>query len=152
LFFSVPRLARAMRGMTVETVSADASAIDGLDRFETDLLVRHAGYGCLSLVCRTGAGVFPFIFMPLRIRRGWIAPPAMQLVYSRDVAQFIACAGAIGRRLLRHGKLAVLLNANGPIPGLAGVYTEARGRKYFRGPHRPSLSDLTDTEFVLYGP
>ena len=62
------------------------------------------------------------------------------------------CAGAIGRLLLRHGKISVMLDSNGTVPGLAGFYTEARGRKYFKGPHRPRLADLTDTELVLYGP
>jgi hypothetical protein len=46
----------------------------------------------------------------------------------------------------------VLLDANGAVPGLIGLYTERRGRKYFKGPHRPRLADLADTEFVLYGP
>ena len=43
----------------------------------------------------------PFILQPMRIRRGWIAPPAMQLIYSRDIADYAACAGAIGRALIR---------------------------------------------------
>ncbi len=88
----------------------------------------------------------------MRIRRGWIAPPAMQLVYCRDVAEYVRCAGAIGRALIRHGKISVILDANGPVPGLIGIYSKARGRKYFKGPHRPRLANLTDTELVLYGP
>jgi hypothetical protein len=88
----------------------------------------------------------------MRIRRGWIAPPAMQLIYTRDVAEYAACAGAIGRLLLRRGKAVVIVDSNGKVPGLIGLYTEARGRKYFKGPHRPRLADLTDTEIVLYGP
>jgi hypothetical protein len=88
----------------------------------------------------------------MRIRRGWIAPPAMQLIYCRDIADYVQCAGIIGRLLLRHWKILVLLDSNGPIAGLAGIYSEARGRKYFKGPHRPRLADLTDTELVLYGP
>jgi hypothetical protein len=46
----------------------------------------------------------------------------------------------------------VILDSNGPVPGLIGIYSEARGRKYFKGPRRPRLADLTDTELVLYGP
>jgi hypothetical protein len=76
----------------------------------------------------------------------------MQLIYCRDVADFTACAGAIGRLLLRQGMVSVLLDANGRVPSLFGLYTERRGRKYFKGPHRPRLADLTDTELVLYGP
>jgi len=31
-------------------------------------------------------------------------------------------------------------------------YSEARGRKYFKGPQCPRLADLSDTELVIYGP
>jgi hypothetical protein len=154
LFFAVPALSRiAAAGMTVETISPDARAIEGLSDTEVELLTRHARYGCLSLVCRTpSGGAFPFILLPMRIRRGWIAPPAMQLIYCRDIAEFVDCAGAVGRALIRHGKFSVLLDSNGPVSGLTGFYSSARGRKYFKGPRQPRLADLTDTELVLYGP
>lgn len=152
VFFSFPALSWAGGGTTVETVSRDADSIAGLSRSETELLARHAAYGCLSLVCRTPAGAYPFILLPMRIRRGWIAPPAMQLIYCRDISEYVACAGAIGRFLLVRGKVSVILDANERVPGLAGIHTERRGRKYFKGPHRPRLADLTDTELVLYGP
>jgi hypothetical protein len=153
LFFSIPALSRIRPGMAIETISPDTRAIEGLPQTEVELLTRHARYGCLSLVCRTATGgPFPFILMPMRIRRGWIAPPAMQLIYCRDIAEYVQCAGAIGRLLIRHGKLSVILDSNGPIAGLTGIYSEARGRKYFKGPHTPRLADLTDTELVLYGP
>ena len=139
--------------MKVETVAADARTIEGLPDREAELLTRHARYGCLSLICRTAGGdALPFILLPVRIRRGWIAPPAMQLIYCRDIADYVQCAGAIGRFLIRRGKISVLLDSNGTVPGLIGIYTEARGRKYFKGPHRPRLANLTDTELVLYGP
>jgi hypothetical protein len=153
LFFSIPALSRAAAGMSVEIVLPDAKRIEGLSAAELELLPRHAGYGCLSLVCRTASGrASPFILQPMRIRRGWIAPPAMQLIYCRDTAEYVACAGAIGRLLLQRGKAVVIVDSNGKVPGLIGLYTEARGRKYFKGPHRPRLADLTDTEIVLYGP
>jgi hypothetical protein len=153
LFFSIPALSRVTPGMTVETVSPDAGAIEGLSDAEVELLTRHARYGCLSLVCRRpGAGPVPFILLPMRIRRGLFAPPAMQLIYCRDIAEYVQCAGAIGRTLIRRGKIAIILDANGRVPGLTGIYSSARGRKYFKGPHRPRLADLTDTELVLYGP
>jgi hypothetical protein len=153
LFFAVPALSRTAAGMTVETISPDARAIEGLCDTEVELLARHARYGCLSLVCRTpSGGAFPFILLPMRIRRGWIAPPAMQLIYCRDIAEFVDCAGAVGRALIRHGKFSILLDSNGPVSGLTGFYSSARGRKYFKGPRQPRLADLTDTELVLYGP
>jgi hypothetical protein len=153
LFFSMPALSRTTPGMNIETVAPDARAADGLGNGEVELLARHARYGCLSLVCRTAAGeAMPFILLPMRIHRGLIAPPAIQLIYCRDIADYVRCAGALGRRLLRYGKIAVVLDSNGPVPGLTGIFSRARGRKYFKGPHRPRLADLTDTELVLYGP
>ncbi|HWZ41056.1 MAG TPA: acyl-CoA acyltransferase [Bradyrhizobium sp.] len=152
LFFSFPLLTRPAPGMTVETVSSEATEIDGLEASDVELLTRHAAYGCLSLVCRTAGKVMPFVLLPMRIRRGWISPPAMQLIYCRDVADYVTCAGAIGRYLLWHGMVSVFLDANGPVEGVSGFYTEKRGRKYFKGPHRPRLADLSDSELVLYGP
>ncbi len=153
LFFSMPMLSPVPARMTVETVAPDAKAIESLSVGNVEILTRHARYGCLSLVCRTADGeALPFILLPVRIRRGWIAPPAMQLIYCRDIADYVQCAGAIGRLLLRRGKISVLLDSNGPVAGLVGIFSKARGRKYFKGPHRPRLADLTDTELVLYGP
>jgi hypothetical protein len=152
LFVSVPALSSVRGGAAVEIVSAGAAAVDGLPPAEAALLIRHAGHGCLSLVVRREGSVSPFVLQPVRIRRGSIAAPAMQLIYCRDVEGFVASAGAIGRLLLRQGRIAVVIDANGPIAGLAGIYTERRGRKYAKGPHRPRLGDLSDTELVLYGP
>jgi hypothetical protein len=153
LFFSMPALSRVPTGMTTETIAPETKAIAGLAAGDVEMLTRHARYGCLSLVCRTAEGdTLPFILSPVRIRRGWIAPPAMQLIYCPDIARFVQCAGAIGRLLLGHGKISVLLDSNGSVPGLAGFFSQARGRKYFKGPHQPRLADLTDTELVLYGP
>jgi hypothetical protein len=146
LFVSFPALSRPARGMTVEIISRHVRELEGLSASETALLVRHAASGCLSLVCRTTDGhAFSFILQPMRIRRGQFAPPAMQLIYCDDIADFIACAGAIGRFLLWRGKIAVVIDANQRMERLAGFYTEARGRKYFKGPCCPRLGDLSDT-------
>lgn len=153
LFVSFPALSRRTGEMTVETVSRHVRELEGLSDQETALLARHAGFGCLSLICRTpDGGALPFILQPMRIRRGRLAPPAMQLIYCHDIADYIACAGIIGRFLLWRGKIAVVLDANQRMDDLVGFYTEARGRKYFKGPHCPRLGDLSDTELVIYGP
>lgn len=152
LFFAAPVLSRAAPGMTLEVIQAHSDKPAGLDDTDFELLARHAGYGCVSLLCRTGSNVTPFVFAPFRARRGRLGIPAMQLAYCRDVSDFVACAGIIGRHLLlRHRKPIVIVDSNGPIRGLVGFYTEARGRKYFRGPNPPRLADLTETELVLYG-
>src|ERR1700682_5717140 len=151
LFFSVPILSRTEPGVTIETVTPETRSIKDLPQADLELLTSHAQYGCLSFVCHTIYGPLPFVMAPKRIRAGRIPLPAMQLVYCRDTADYIRCAGAIGRYLIRRGKPLVIVDANGPVRGLIGVYTEARGRKYFKGPNPPRLTDLTETELVLYG-
>ena len=151
LYFSLPALSRGGSDMRIEAVTPDTASVAGLSDEELTMLKRHAGYGCLSLVCRTAQDAIPFIFFPLRKRRGVIPLPALQLGFCRGISDFVRCAGAIGRHLLWRGKPIVILDANGPISGLAGVYSEARGRKYFKGPHRPRLGDLADTELAIFG-
>lgn len=151
LFFSLPTLSRPQRGMRVETIRPDSLAVEGLSEEDTTLLARHAAYGCLSLVCRMRDGhASPFILQPMRIRGIWL--PAMQMIYCRAITEYVACASAIGRFLLKRGKISVALDANGPIKDLIGLFREPLGRKYFKGPQCPRLADLSDTELVIYGP
>ena len=152
LLFSIPALSRYEPDTTIEVISASTKVVDGLSLADLDLLKTHAQYGCLSLVCRIGGEAIPFVLMDLRARSGRLWLPAMQLIYCRDTQEYVRCAGAIGRMLLRKGKPLVTLDANGAIPGLVGLYTEARGRKYFKGPNPPRLADLAETELVLFGP
>lgn len=150
-YFSLPALSLGERGVSVKAVTQDSASVIGLPDEELALLKRHAEYGCLSLVCSTAEEMLPFIFFSLRKRRGFIPLPALQLGYCRSIGDYIRCAGAIGRYLLWRGKPLVILDANGTVTGLAGFYTEARGRKYFKGPYRPRLGDLADTELAIYG-
>jgi hypothetical protein len=152
LFFSLPLLSPSESGMTVEIVTPDSRAIAGLPTPDMELLRSHAEYGCLALACRTADAAMPFIMVPKRLKHGRFPAPAMQLVYCRDPAELVRCAGAIGRLLLRRGKPVLIVDANAALPGLAGIYSETRGRKYFKGPNPPRLADLTETELVLYGP
>ena len=152
IFVSVPWLSFAGLGARIEHVAADAQAVQGVPSDESDLLIRHARHGCLSVVVRSEERPIPLVLQHVRIRQGRIALPAMQLIYCRDVSDYVACAGAIGRFLLRRGRVSVIADANGPIPGLVGFYTDRRGRKYAKGPQQARLGNLSDTELPLYGP
>jgi hypothetical protein len=151
LYFSVPALSMGGRGMTIETVTPATSSIRDLPEADLDMLRLSAEYGNLSLVCRTAHGALPFMFLHLRKRRGIVPVPVMLLGYCRSIPDYIRCAGAIGRYLLLRGKPVVIIDANGPVVGLAGLYNEKHGRKYFKGPHQPALGDLADTELAIYG-
>ena len=47
------------------------------------------------------------------------AIPCAQLIYCRDVGEFVRFAGPIGRNLARRGKPFVIIDSNGAIPGLS---------------------------------
>ncbi len=116
---------------------------------EHALVSQHAALGCWGVWCTQGDHAYPFVFLPRRVRGGVL--PVLQLIYCRDVADFVRLAGPIGRHLARRGRPFVLLDALGPIPGLPGIYFEGSGPKYFRGTVAPRLGDLSFTEAVLLG-
>jgi hypothetical protein len=142
---------------TMRTVSAGAEATvepfepgladESLAADEIDLLQAHAGYGCLSLICRAGSGRFPFVFEPRR-KFGFL--PFAYLVYCRDRDDFVRFSAPLQRYLLRRGFPLVVLDANGAIPGLSGWYGETCP-KYFKGPEPPRLGDLAYSEQILLG-
>jgi hypothetical protein len=44
----------------------------------------------------------------------------------------------------------VLLDANGPVPGLVGKYFDGSRPKYFKGPTQPRLGDLAYTQLAMF--
>jgi hypothetical protein len=150
LFTALPALGPSVRGVRIRQVKpGDDSA--QLPAPERDLLSAHAHYGWLSLVCSTpDGGDHPFIFQPFRLWR--MRLPGMRLIYCRDLGDFVRFAGPLGRYLLRHGIPWVMLDSNGPVKGLVGIFQKAGGRKYFKGPDMPRLGDLAFTELALFGP
>jgi hypothetical protein len=121
-----------------------------LGKEEHDILLAHDSYGCLSFIVRENGHEHPFVFLPRRVLHG--AVPALQLVYCRDVEDFLRFAGVLGEALARLGHFSVLVDANERLPGLVGVYRANCGPKYFKGPARPRIGDLTFCESILFGP
>ena len=143
-FHAVAALGPVVRGARVRAVRAD-------DRDAAPVLTSHAALGCLAFEILSGdGGRHPFVFVRRRVLGGRV--PCAQLVYCRGIAAFVQFAGPLGRRLLRHGLPLVMLDADGPVEGLTGVYREGTREKYVRGPACPRLGDLADTELVLFGP
>jgi hypothetical protein len=116
-----------------------------LEDYEKHLLLGHAAYGCISVVCTSENAAFPFIFM----RRKFAGIPFAYLVYCRSIAEFVRLAGPLGRFLAWRGIPLVFLDANGPIPGLIGRYFD-NYPKYFKGPDQPRLGDLAFSELVMF--
>lgn len=149
-FFAVPALSPKGFGSSIVKVPS-AIEID-VEPSERAILADHAQFGCLSLVCRTKNGDLPFVFAPFSIRAGHVPLPGVRLIYCREMADFLLCAGALGRYLLKHGIVSVLLDVKDTMPALPGIYSEKLGRRYFKGPHPPRLGDLAYSEYAVFGP
>ena len=115
---------------------------------EQELLMVHAKYSCVSLWCESSDCVHPFVFL-LRLVKGCI--PCAQLMYCRSIEDFVKFSGPIARFLALRGRPFILIDSNGPIPGLGGMYFDEVAPKYFKGPERPRLGDLAYTEAAIFG-
>jgi len=132
-------------GRQVKVVDSSEEAKARFEPHELDVLREHAGYGCISLWCRTPERAFPFIFHR-RLFKGLL--PGVQLVFCRDIGDFVRFAAPLGRFLAARGILAVSIDSNGPIPGLIGKYFEGVEPRYYKGV-KPRLGDLAYTQAVM---
>jgi len=148
IFVAAPALQGLFSGAKVEVFAADRDPSVDFDPADREVLLQHAAHGCISLWCATAERAYPFVFRP-RLVRGLV--PCAQLIYCRDVGEFVRFAGPIGRVLARHGWPFVIIDANGPIAGLVGWFSRGNMPKYFKGPRRPRLGDLAYTEYAVLG-
>jgi hypothetical protein len=147
-FAAIPALCPVLNGSCSKVVDVDCELDIPFDPSERELLKTHAKYGCISVWCVTSKCAHPFVFLPRIVKR---VIPCVQLIYCRDVNDFVRFASPIGRFLALRGRPLVLIDANGPIPGLVGRYFGGVAPKYFKGPDRPRLGDLSYTEAALLG-
>jgi hypothetical protein len=147
-FVAVPALSGTSSDGTAKVIGIDTAPDAPFESSEHDLLSVHRDYGCLGLWCVTAERAHPFVFMPRRVK-GLI--PCAQLIYCRDITDFVRFARPLGRYLARRGRPLVIVDSNGPIAGLVGTYLGGKSPKYFKGPQRPSFGDLAYTEAVMFG-
>jgi len=146
IFITLPLLSRSA-GEAPRIIEATEEPESPFDIHERETLVEHANYGCTSLWCITRQRAYPFVFRTTTIK-GFIS--SQRLVYCRDIDAFVRFARPIGKYLARKRQYLVIVDANGPIPGLLGKYVGNRPRFFF-GPNRPRLGDLAYTEISLFG-
>jgi len=148
IFIALPMLKGLFGGPAIEVFDAQRRPEVAFDPSDHEVLLEHAAHGCISLWCATRERAYPFV---LRSRLVRVGIPCAQLIYCRDIGDFVRFAGPIGRVLARHGWPFVIIDANGPIPGLLGCFSHDNMPKYFKGPQRPRLGDLAYTEYALLG-
>ncbi len=151
LFFAAAAIASPAPDVTIATLDTITHESEFRKMPDYAMLRRHHAMGCKVLVAIEKDRLTGFVLQRYRIRSGKIVLPAMQLIHGPDRPQLVRLAGNLGRHLLRYGAPFLIMDADGPVDGLRGIYTEMRGRKYFKGPHRPALCDLADSEFAIFG-
>jgi len=145
-FLTTPAVIKNDRGLRIRRVTRTTFVDIDLGSFENNLLLRHADYGCVSVICTLRDLSYPFVFLPLR--KAGIVPYAY-LAYCRQLEDFVRFAGSLGRFLARYGYLLVVVDSNGPIKGLVGKYFGGTP-KYFKGPNQPRLGDMAYSERVMF--
>lgn len=148
VFVTAPALNGPFGNAGATILDARTRPAVAFDPLEQDILLQHADLGCISLWCATPERAYPFVFRPRRVKQ---LLPCAQLIYCRDVGDFVRFAGPIGRHLLRHGRPFVIVDANAPIPRLIGAYRRGSMPRYFKGPQKPRLGDLAYTEYAVIG-
>jgi N-acetylglucosaminyl-diphospho-decaprenol L-rhamnosyltransferase len=129
----------------VEIVGSDTIPNASFDAHEQELLMTHAKYGCISLWCTTAGHAYPFVFQE-RLFRGFI--PGVQLIFCRDIQDFVRFSRPLGSYLASRGKIVVRIDSNGSIPGLIGMYLDGMEPRFYKGA-KPRLGDLAYTQTVM---
>jgi hypothetical protein len=145
-FVALPALSRSAEEASVVGIETPPDA--HFEPSELELLSVHQEYGCMGLWCVAGERAYPFVFLP-RWVKGVV--PCAQLIYCRDIEEFIRFARPLGRYLASCGRPFVIVDSNDRIPGLLGAYLDGKAPKYFKGPQRPTFGDLAYTEAVMFG-
>ncbi len=133
-----------LKGVTLVNISPAPDAPDA-----SPLLRDHAAWGCFAYEVTAAGEVYPFVFAPSQSIGDRL--PCAQLVYCRQMTDFVRFAGPLGRRLAWRGLASVMLNANGPIAGVPGRYIDGKRSTFYRGAAAPRLGDLSYTELALFG-
>jgi hypothetical protein len=143
-------------GARVSAVSAETAPGDDLSAADITLLLHHASYGCISVICTAAKRRYPFVFLrrshewkSTRVPVSFSLPHAL-LVYCRGLEEFVRFAGPLSRFLAWRGMPMVFIESNGPVRGLIGKFSPT-GPKFFRGPHPPHIGDIAYTERVMFG-
>jgi len=140
-----PLLAKRAPGARARLFDANV-APSALADDERALLADHAKLGCKTFVVDCDGRSHAFATVEDRVLRGKIK--CEQVVYCAGEETLRRFAGVIGRDL-RLGLM--IVDANGPIPGLPGIFIAGRSRKYAKGPVQPTLGDLAYTELTYFG-
>ena len=143
---AIPSLAGRSRRAAVQMAGPELVPGDDLSGHEITVLLDHARWDCISLVCHTDHGRYPFVF-GVRRRRGF---KFAYLLYCRTLESLVQHARPLGLYLARRGIGFVVTDADARLPGMPGWF-EADLPKFFHGDQSPAHGDLAYTERAVFG-
>ncbi len=151
-FLFAPLLSRGAAKARVVAFAEDAAEASALSSNDRRLLADHAAFGCVALIGVNDGAATPLVFEKRTIWREAI--PCLHVIYCRDPGELATFSGALGRYFARRGRFVCVLDANGPVAGLAGRFFAGREPRYFKGAKgasAPPAFDLAYTELVVLG-
>src|SRR5262249_40910089 len=86
IFVAMPALQGLFRSGGVKIVDPAREPSVAFDPADRDILRQHVEHGCIGLWCETAGRAYPFVFRP-RLVKGLV--PSAQMIYCRDVADFV---------------------------------------------------------------
>ncbi len=140
---------RRDRDIRARIWTADGATLPPGDLAPEDraVLQDHAGYGCVCIVAEHRGRPVPMVFA-VRRRLGVVGLAILTWCPAPElVARLLPAAGRV---LARRGLWVTVLDADGPIPGIPGVYHGGRP-KYARGPNPPHAYDHAYSERAMFG-
>ena len=147
--FFAPLLSRGARSARIVGFAEDRSEAALLTPEARRLLADHAAFGCRALIGVRDGAATPIVLQWRTVWRSLV--PGAHVLYCPSERELAAFSRALGFYCARHGRLFMVVDAAGPIAGLAGKFFPGREPRYFKGPRKPAPSDLAYTELAILG-
>ncbi len=144
-----PLLARGGADARVVEFAEGCAEAELLSPSDRRLLADHAALGCVALIGVADGAARPLVFQRRAIWRRLI--PCVHVIYCREMNDLAVFSAAFGRYFAKRGRFLCVVDANGPIAGLAGRFFGEREPHYFKGRAAPQPCDLAYTELVILG-
>ncbi len=128
-------------------LSAAEALRAGLSSPHARMLSEHEGYGCLTVCIETPDRLVPLVFVRRRVK----SIPVVQLVHCESLDDLSANGRAVSAWLAWRGFPAMIVDTNGPVPGLTGRYFAGKARKFYKGPKPAGAIDHSYSEMMFFG-
>jgi hypothetical protein len=144
-FAAIPLISGIVARSGAKILPGDRAPQAAVEPGDCEVMSDHAKLGCMAVWCVSEGRAYPFVFLPRFFKR---VISGVQLIYCRDVKDVVRFSRPLGLYLASRGRFMIRIDANGPIPGLAGLFISGMQPRFCKG-QAPRLGDLAYTQMVL---